>query len=61
MTLGVRTGVCVGDREIQILTAERAGLDATFLEREHNSAASLATEPTVALSSLEELGEFRQA
>jgi len=60
-TLGVRTGIYVGDRETDVLAAERAGLDAAFLEREHNSVASLSTEPTVALSSLEELGEFLQA
>jgi HAD superfamily hydrolase (TIGR01549 family) len=60
-TLGARTGLYVGDRETDILAAERAGLDAVFLEREHNSAASLGIDPTVALSSLEELGEYLRA
>ncbi len=60
-TLGARTGVYVGDRETDVLAAERAGLNAVFLEREHNSAASLGTTPTVALSSLEKLGEYLQA
>jgi HAD superfamily hydrolase (TIGR01549 family) len=56
-TLGARTGIYVGDRETDILAAERAGLNAVFLEREHNSAASLGITPTVTLSSLEKLGE----
>jgi HAD superfamily hydrolase (TIGR01549 family) len=57
-TLGTNTGIYVGDRETDILAAERAGLDAVFLEREHNSATSLSIDPTVALSSLQELGEY---
>ena len=60
-TLGARTGVYVGDRETDVLAAERAGLDAIFLEREHNSLESLGVEPTVALSSLEALNEYLRA
>lgn len=59
--LDARTGVYVGDRETDVLAAKRAGLDAVFLEREHNSTASLGTDPAVALSSLEALSEYLQA
>ena len=59
--LGARTGIYVGDRETDVLAAERAGLDAAFLEREHNSATSLGIAPTVTLSSLEELREYLRA
>ena len=54
-TLGVSTGLYVGDRETDVLAAERAGLESVFIRRAHNTAADLDVEPTVEIESLDEL------
>ena len=50
--LDADTGLYVGDRETDLLAAERAGLDGVFLRREHNAEAELGTEPTAVVDSL---------
>ncbi|GAB3410560.1 HAD family hydrolase [Haloparvum alkalitolerans] len=49
------TGLYVGDRETDVVAAERAGLDAAFVERPHNDAADLDAEPTHVVASLYDL------
>jgi phosphoglycolate phosphatase-like HAD superfamily hydrolase len=53
--LGVSTGLYVGDRETDVLAAERAGLESVFIRRAHNAAVDLDVEPTVEIESLDEL------
>ena len=53
--LGVSTGLYVGDRETDVLAAERAGLESVFIRRAHNAAIDLDVEPTVEIESLDEL------
>lgn len=53
--LGGTDGVYVGDRETDVLAARRAGLDAVFIRRAHNSDASLSLDPTAEIDSLSEL------
>ena len=53
--LGVSTGLYVGDRETDVLAAERAGLESVFIRRAHNAAVDLDVEPTVEIESLDAL------
>lgn len=53
--LDADAGLYVGDRETDLLAAERAGLDGVFLRREHNTAEGLEPEPTAVLDSLAEV------
>jgi len=53
--LDADAGLYVGDRETDLVAAERAGLDGVFLRREHNAAAALSTEPTAVIDSLAEV------
>jgi len=53
--LGARGGLYVGDRATDVIAAERAGLDAVFLRREHNAALDLDVEPAAEIESLREL------
>ncbi len=53
--LGVSTGLYVGDRETDVLAAERAGLESVFIRRAHNTAVDLDVEPTVEIESLDAL------
>lgn len=48
-------GLYVGDRATDVIAAERAGLDAVFLRREHNAALDLDVEPAAEIESLREL------
>jgi HAD superfamily hydrolase (TIGR01549 family) len=54
-------GLYVGDRETDVLAAERAGLDGVFLRREHNTAAALGTDPAAVIDSLTEVGALLDA
>ena len=53
--LGATNGLYVGDRETDLVAADRAGLDSAFLRRDHNADAELAAEPTVEIDGLDEL------
>jgi phosphoglycolate phosphatase-like HAD superfamily hydrolase len=59
--LDADTGLYVGDRETDLLAADRAGLDGVFLRREHNAAVSLTTEPTAVIDSLAEVERLLDA
>jgi HAD superfamily hydrolase (TIGR01549 family) len=48
-------GLYVGDRETDLVAAERAGLDGVFLRREHNADVELGVEPAGRIDSLAEL------
>jgi HAD superfamily hydrolase (TIGR01549 family) len=50
--LDADAGLYVGDRETDLLAAERAGLEGVFLRREHNAEAELGTEPAAVIDSL---------
>ena len=50
--LGGDSGIYVGDRPTDVLAATRAGLDAAFVRRDHNTDASLPVEPTYVVDSL---------
>ena len=53
--LDADTGLYVGDRETDLLAADRAGLDGVFFRREHNTIAGLETEPAAVIDSLAEI------
>lgn len=53
--MDVDAGLYVGDRETDVVAAERAGLDAAFVERPHNDASDLDAEPMYVVSSLYDL------
>lgn len=53
--LGGTDGIYVGDRATDVLAATRAGLDAVFVRRAHNSDVSLPHEPAAEIESLTEL------
>ena len=53
--LGADHGVYVGDRETDLLAAERAGLDGVLVRREHNAHLDPATDPTAEVDSLADL------
>lgn len=48
-------GVYVGDRETDVVAAERAGLDSVLVRREHNADVVLDAEPTVEVDGLDEV------
>lgn len=48
----------VGDRETDVVAAERAGMDSAFLRRSHNLESELGREPTYEIESLTELLEL---
>lgn len=56
--LGGTDGVYVGDRETDVLAARRAGLDAVFIRRAHNSDVSLPVDPLAEIDSLTALPEL---
>lgn len=56
--IDISGGLYVGDRETDLVAAERAGLRGVFLEREHNDAAALETSPDHVVGSLSELPEL---
>jgi|APHM01.1.fsa_nt_gi haloacid dehalogenase superfamily, subfamily IA, variant 1 with third motif having Dx(3-4)D or Dx(3-4)E len=55
--LSATNGLYVGDRETDVLAATRAGLNAVFVNRQHNEDETLSTEPTMRVGSLPELVE----
>lgn len=57
-SLDVTDGLYVGDREKDLIAAERAGLRGVFLRRPHNRDVSLRVEPSHELDSLRELPEL---
>lgn len=55
--LGVADALYVGDSEKDVIAAQRAGIDAAYLRRDHVADAELLAEPTFELSGLDELVE----
>ena len=53
--LGATEGLYVGDRETDVVAADRAGLDSAFLRRGHNADTELDAEPTVEIDGLDEV------
>lgn len=54
--LGADRGLYVGDRETDLVAAERAGLDGVFIRREHNAGVDPGVGPGRVLESLTDLG-----
>ena len=54
--LGTRDAVFVGDRNADVVAADRAGVDAAFVRRPNRVGYELAAEPTYELDSLDDLG-----
>lgn len=48
-------GLYVGDRETDVVAAERAGLDSASVRQAHNAGTDLSTDPTYEVASLYEL------
>ena len=57
-TLGARTAIYVGDRESDIVTARRAGVDSALIERSYNEHLVFEEQPTYTLESLHELEDL---
>jgi len=55
--LGATEGLYVGDRETDVVAAERAGLDGVFLRRPHNADTELGVEPTAEIDGLDEVAD----
>jgi HAD superfamily hydrolase (TIGR01549 family) len=53
--LGADRGLYVGDRETDMVAAERAGLEGVFVAREHNADVELEVEPAARIGSLADL------
>ena len=53
--LGASDGLYIGDRATDIIAAERAGLDAVLVRRDHNADLDLDVEPTAEIESLRDL------
>lgn len=53
--LGLKHGLYVGDRETDLIAAERAGLDPVLVRREHNSGLDLSVEPAAEIDTLDSL------
>jgi len=53
--LGTRNALYVGDSEVDVEAARRAGVDGAFLRREHRADADLAVEPTYEVPDLHAL------
>ncbi|WP_058365622.1 HAD family hydrolase [Haloparvum sedimenti] len=54
-TMEATAGLYVGDRETDVVAAERAGLDTAFVERPHNESSDLDADPTIMVESLYDL------
>ncbi len=57
-SIGVSSGLYVGDSNVDILAADRAGMDVAFIRRPHRTAYELVAEPTYEINSLEELASI---
>ncbi|WP_338738128.1 HAD-IA family hydrolase [Haloplanus salilacus] len=56
--LDAEAGYYVGDRETDLLAAERAGLEGVFVRRDHNVETRLGVEPAHEIDSLSDLGDL---
>ncbi len=54
--LGTQNALYVGDSEVDVLAARRAGVDSAFLRRDHAADVDLSVEPTYEIPDLEALG-----
>lgn len=50
--IGCESALFVGDRELDVIAAERAGLDSAFVRRQHNESVALSTPPTYEVEDL---------
>jgi len=57
-SIGVSSGLYVGDSNVDILAADRAGMDVAFIRRPHRTEYDLVAEPTYEINSLEELASI---
>ena len=55
--LGVEDALYVGDSEKDVVAAQRAGIDAAYLRRDHVADVTLSAEPTFEVPDLERLVE----
>jgi phosphoglycolate phosphatase-like HAD superfamily hydrolase len=55
--LGTTDALYVGDSEIDVVAAQRAGIDSAFLRREHVDHVELSVEPTFEVTGIEQLVE----
>jgi phosphoglycolate phosphatase-like HAD superfamily hydrolase len=55
---GVENALYVGDSNVDLVAASRAGVDAAFVRRPHRADYSLVREPAHELTSLSELGRL---
>ena len=53
--LGVESALYVGDSNVDVLAADRAGIDSAFVRRPHRADYALAADPTYELTSLRDL------
>ncbi|ELZ80894.1 phosphoglycolate phosphatase [Haloferax elongans ATCC BAA-1513] len=53
--LGVESALYVGDSNVDVVAATRAGIDSAFIRRPHRDGYKLAADPTYELDSLDEL------
>ncbi|MFC7059475.1 HAD family hydrolase [Halovenus salina] len=53
--IGTRNPLYVGDKEKDIVAAQRAGMDVAFMRRDHNRTRSLETTPTHSVTDLDEV------
>lgn len=51
-TLGAESALFVGDRELDVVAAHRAGVDSAFVRRPHNTAVELSMTPTYEVDDL---------
>lgn len=56
--LDAESALYVGDKETDVIAAERAGVDAAFIRRDHNADVSLSVEPTHEIRSLHDLEKY---
>lgn len=59
-TMTVDDALYVGDRETDVIAAERAGIDAALVQRSHNAVGTVDREPALVLESLYDLSEGRR-
>ncbi|GAB3708075.1 HAD family hydrolase [Halorubrum pallidum] len=59
--LDASDGIYVGDRATDVIAAERAGLDAVFIRRDHNADLDLDVEPAAEIESLRDLSPLIEA
>ncbi|MGM0604045.1 MAG: HAD family hydrolase [Halobacteriota archaeon] len=57
-TIGVESALYVGDSNVDVVAATRAGMDVAFIRRPHRTRYELVAEPTYEVESLEEISSI---